>query len=89
MKTRISLLFVLSMFILTPDILAGNIEINLMDNVTLEEKAITFSDVSTVTGDDVKLVNKINEIEIGNKDLKTTVPYWNIKIGHHLVQPPS
>ncbi len=65
MTTKIPLFFVLSFFILMPDILAGKIEVNLKDKVTLKEKAITFSDVSTVTGDDVNLVNKINEIEIG------------------------
>ncbi len=65
MKIRISLILVLSTFILVPDILAGKIEVNLMDKVILEEKTITFRDISTVTGDDVKLVNKINDIEIG------------------------
>ncbi len=65
MKARISLILVLSTFILIPDISAGKIEVNLMDKVILEEKTITFRDISTVTGDDVKLVNKINEIEIG------------------------
>ncbi len=75
MKVRIFLILILSTFILIPDILAGlpeplarqasKIEVNLMDNVTLEEKTITFRDISTITGDDVKLVNKINDIEIG------------------------
>lgn len=65
MKARISLILVLSMFILIPDILAGKVEVSLMDEVILEEKTITFRDVSTITGDDVKLVNKINDIEIG------------------------
>ncbi|MFQ5688156.1 MAG: hypothetical protein ACE5GV_16020, partial [Candidatus Scalindua sp.] len=75
MKARISLILVLSTFILIPDILAsapvplarqtGKIEVNLMDNVTLEDKTITFRDISTVTGDDVELVNRINDIEIG------------------------
>ncbi len=66
MKARISLILVISTFILIPDILAGKIEVNLMENVMLENKTITFRDVSTVTGDDVKLVNRINDIEIGN-----------------------
>ena len=65
MKARISLILVLSTFILIPDILAGKVEVSLMDEVILEEKTITFRDISTVTGDDVRLVNKINEIEIG------------------------
>jgi len=65
MKARISLILILSTFILIPDILADKIEVNLMDNVILEDKTITFSDISTVTGDDLKLVNKINDIEIG------------------------
>jgi flagella basal body P-ring formation protein FlgA len=65
MKARISLILVLSTFILIPDILAGKIEVNLMKNVILENKTITFRDISTVTGDDVKLVTRINDIEIG------------------------
>jgi flagella basal body P-ring formation protein FlgA len=65
MKARISLILILSTFILIPDILAGKIEINLMGNVILEEKTITFRDIATVTGDDVKLVNRINDIEVG------------------------
>ncbi len=66
MKARISLILVLSTFILIPGVLAGKIEVNLMDNVILENKTITFRDISTVTGDDVILVNRINNIEIGN-----------------------
>lgn len=75
MKARISLILILSTFILIPDISAsppvplaqqtGKIEVSLIDNVVLEAKTITFSDISTVTGDDVELVNRINNIEIG------------------------
>lgn len=65
MKARISLYFLLSMFILIPDMLAGEVEINLINRVVLKEKTITFSDISNVTGDDVDLVNEINNIEIG------------------------
>ncbi len=66
MKTGIILFFVISMFILMPNILADKVEINLLDRVILNEKTVTFSDVATVTGDDVDLVNKINKIEIGS-----------------------
>jgi flagella basal body P-ring formation protein FlgA len=66
MKARIILFFVIGMFILMPNILADKVEINLLDKVTLNEKTVTFSDVATVTGDDVDLVNRINKIEIGN-----------------------
>ncbi len=65
MKTRIILFFVISMFISVPNILADKIEINLLDKVTLKEKTVTVSDVATVTGDDVDLVNKIKKVEIG------------------------
>jgi len=65
MKARISLFLVLSTFLVTPDISAGMIDVNLMDEVILDEKTITFRDISTITGDDVELVNKINNIEIG------------------------
>ena len=66
MKARVSLILVLSTFILIPNVSASKVEINLMDKVTLDEEVITFSNVSTVTGDDVELVNIINDIEIGN-----------------------
>jgi hypothetical protein len=65
MKSRIFLFFLISMFLGIPDILANKIEIGLTHRVVLKEKTITFSDVSTVTGDDVDLVNEINNIEIG------------------------
>ena len=65
MKTRIFLFFLISVFVLIPDILANKIEVDLTHRVVLKEKTITFSDVSTVTGDDVDLVNEINNIEIG------------------------
>ncbi len=65
MKTRTILFFVISMFVLMPNILADKVEINLLNRVTLKEKTVTFSDVATVTGNDIYLVNKINKIEIG------------------------
>lgn len=77
MKARISLVLILSTFILIPDILAGKVEVNLMDNVILEDKTITFRDISTVTGDDVKLVNKINDIEIGKTPWANSVRMIN------------
>lgn len=77
MKARISLILVLSTFVLIPDILAGKIEINLMNNVILENKTITFRDISTVTGDDVKLVNRINDIEIGKTPWANSVRMIN------------
>ena len=73
MKTRTILFFVISMFVLIPNILADKIEINLLDRVTLNEKTVTFSDVATVSGDDVDLVNKINRIEIGSTPLPNNV----------------
>ncbi|MCP4269795.1 MAG: flagellar basal body P-ring formation protein FlgA [Candidatus Brocadiaceae bacterium] len=66
MKTRTILFIAINMFILMPNILAEKIEIELFDRVTLNEKTVTFGDVSTVTGGDAYLVNKINKIEIGS-----------------------
>ncbi|MGQ3685522.1 MAG: flagellar basal body P-ring formation chaperone FlgA [Candidatus Loosdrechtia sp.] len=65
MKIRISLFFLVGVFMIMPGVLAGKIEIHFMDNVVLEEKIITFRDISTVSGDDEELVNKINSIELG------------------------
>ncbi len=73
MKTRIILFFVISMFALIPNILADKIEISLLDRVTLNEKTVTFSDVATITGEDVNLVNRINNIEIGRTPLPNNV----------------
>ena len=53
MKTRTIFFFVISMFVLMPNILADKVEINLLNRVTLNEKTVTFSDVATVTGDDI------------------------------------
>lgn len=44
---------------------ANQVEINIKDKVTLKEKTITIGDISTVTGDNVELVKKISNIEIG------------------------
>jgi len=65
MTIRMTLFSLLSMFILLPNVFAGKIEINLKNKVVLEEEIITVNDISTVTGDDVDLVNKIKGIEIG------------------------
>lgn len=65
MNIRMALFSLLSMFILLPNVFAGKIEINLKNKVVLEEEIITVNDISTVTGDDVDLVNKIKGIEIG------------------------
>ncbi len=77
MKTKTISIFVISMFILIPNILADNIEISLLDRVTLNEKTLTFSDLATVTGDDTDMVNKINDIKLGS----TPWPNSTRKIG--------
>ena len=66
MSIRITLFSLLSMFILLPNVFAGKIEINLKNKVVLEDEIITVNDISTVTGDDADLVNKIKGIEIGH-----------------------
>ncbi len=64
--TRIIIISLLSVFTLLPIVNAGKIEINLKDTVILEDDVITIKDISTVTGDDPDLVDKVNSIEIGN-----------------------
>jgi len=66
MRIIMTLFSLLSIFILLPDIFASKIEIKLMDKVVLEDEIITVNDISTVTGDDADLINKIKGIEIGN-----------------------
>jgi len=66
MIIRMALFSLLSMFVFLPNLFAGKIEINLMNKVVLEDETITINDVSTVTGDDTNLVDKVKSIEIGN-----------------------
>ncbi|MFQ5963004.1 MAG: flagellar basal body P-ring formation chaperone FlgA [Candidatus Scalinduaceae bacterium] len=65
MRAIKSVYLVLFTFVFVHIALADQIEINIKDKVTLKEKTITISDISTVVGDDVALVNRINNIEIG------------------------
>ncbi len=66
MTTRMTLFSLLSMFIFLSNVFASEIKIDLMNNVVLEDDVITINDISTVTGDDADLINKIKNIEIGN-----------------------
>ncbi len=77
MKTKTISIFVISMFILIPNILADKIEISLLDRVTLNEKTLTFRDLATVTGNNIDMVNKINDIKLGS----TPWPNSTRKIG--------
>ena len=49
MITRIMLFSLLIMFAFLPNVIAGNIEISLKDEVVLEGDEITIKDISTVT----------------------------------------
>ncbi len=67
MKTRMTLLLsLLIVFAFLPNVIADKIEISLKDRVVLENDEITIKDISTVTGDDANLVNRIEGIAIGN-----------------------
>ncbi|MCP4266226.1 MAG: hypothetical protein GY777_11745, partial [Candidatus Brocadiaceae bacterium] len=66
MTKRMILFSLLVMFTFLPDIFAGKIEISLKDKVILEDDEITIRHISTVTGDDADLVNKVEDIVIGN-----------------------
>lgn len=66
MTIRIALFSILSIFVFLPNIFADKIEINLINKVVMEDEIITINDVSTVTGDDTYLVDKVKSIEIGN-----------------------
>ncbi len=66
MILRMTLFSLLSMFAFLPNVIAGKIEINLMNKVALEDDVITIKDISSVTGDDTDLVNKVKSIAIGN-----------------------
>lgn len=62
-RVFVYLAFVMFLCICTAS--ANQVEINIKDKVTLKEKTITIGDISTVTGDNVELVKKISNIEIG------------------------
>ena len=66
MIIRMTLFSLLIMFTYLPNVIAGKIEISLKDKVILEEDEITIKDISTVTGEDAELVNKVEGIVIGN-----------------------
>ncbi|MGR3292742.1 MAG: flagellar basal body P-ring formation chaperone FlgA [Candidatus Scalindua sp.] len=66
MIKRMALFSLLMMFTFLPNVIAGKIEISLKDKIILEGDEITIKDISTVTGDDIYLVNKIKSIVIGN-----------------------
>jgi flagella basal body P-ring formation protein FlgA len=66
MIIRMTLFSLLIIFTFLPDVIAGKVEISLKDKVILEGDKIIIKDISTVTGDDADLVNKIKGIAIGN-----------------------
>ncbi len=66
MITRIMLFSLLFIFAFLPNVIAGNIEISLKDEVILEGDEITIKDISTVTGDDANSVNRVENIVLGN-----------------------
>ena len=61
-----ALFSLLIMFTFLPNVIAGKIEISLKKKVILEDDEITIKDISTVTGDDADLVDKVKNIAIGN-----------------------
>ena len=65
MKIMRFVILALFIFVIAGVTHAGRIEIKTKGKVTLGEKTITIADISTVTGDNPELVNKINNIEIG------------------------
>jgi len=66
MIIRMTLFSLLIMFAFLPNVIAGNIEISLKDEVVLEGDEITIKDISTVIGDDANLVNRVGDIVLGN-----------------------
>ncbi|MFQ5714620.1 MAG: flagellar basal body P-ring formation chaperone FlgA [Candidatus Scalinduaceae bacterium] len=65
MKKSVFVYLAFVMFLCIYTASANQVEINIKDKVTLKEKTITISDISTITGDNVELVKKIGNIEIG------------------------
>jgi flagellar basal body P-ring formation protein FlgA len=65
MKKKIFVYLAFVMFLCICTASANQVEINIKDKVTLKEKTIIISDISKVTGDNVELVKKISNIEIG------------------------
>ncbi|MDR4498615.1 MAG: flagellar basal body P-ring formation chaperone FlgA [Candidatus Scalindua sp.] len=65
MKSRVFVCVVITFLVVMGSAQASQIEIDIMDKVTLKEKIITIGDISQVTGDDDKLIKIINDIEVG------------------------
>ena len=65
MKSKVFLYLVMTFLAVMITAQASQIEIDIMDKVTLKEKIITIRDISQVTGDDDTLIKKINDIEVG------------------------
>ncbi len=65
MKKRVFVYLAFVMFLCIYTASANQIEINIKEKVTLEEKTITIGDISTITGDNLELVKKISNIKIG------------------------
>ena len=66
MITRIILFSLLIIFAFLPNVIAGNIEISLKDEVVLEGDEITIKDISSVTSSNANLVNRVEDIVLGN-----------------------
>jgi flagella basal body P-ring formation protein FlgA len=65
MKKRVFVYLAFVMFLCVYAVSANQVGIDIKDKVTLKEKTITIGDISTVTGENVELVKKISNIEIG------------------------
>jgi len=65
MKKRVFVYLAFVMFLCVYAVSANQVGIDIKDKVTLKEKTITISDISTVTGENVELVKKISNIELG------------------------
>lgn len=65
MRIRVYFYLVFMTFVSLHIASASQIEINIKDKVTVKEKIITIADISTVTGDDAALVERINNTEVG------------------------
>ncbi len=74
MGKRVFVYLAFMMFLCICTASANQVEINIKDKVTLKKKTIIIGDISTVTGDNVELVKKISNIEIGR------TPWPNIQI---------
>lgn len=92
MRIKVFVYLVLIVFVSINTTLADKITINTKEKNVLKEKKVTFSDIALVTGDNVELVNLINNLELGrtpwpNSIRRIDVDFMRMRLGSLGIRP--